>query len=225
MAPPLLPLCTMMHLRLGVAAVLAASVLTIGCSSHHEDADPYADGDSSVDPYRPTDDGGSSTPTTTTPPPKTGDGGSGPTADAASGADGGADTGTSPGVACLDDSAPAVQPACPGNGDCQEACDNFAGDYKKGLSADIRKCLTDAICLADTSTCSNAALAKACADPTATTFCTPMVSGCKASNPADTITQASCETLAKGLTSSGRANLQSCFETDSDCGGCLAKMR
>jgi hypothetical protein len=129
-------------------------------------------------------------------------------------------------AACLDDSAPAAQPACPGaGGECQMACDSFATDYKKGLSADIRKCLTSAICMNDTTQCADKALAKACADPTAATFCTPMVTGCKASNPADTITQASCEALAKGLTATGRNTLKDCFENDAVCGDCIAKLK
>ena len=42
--------------------------------------------------------------------------------------------------ACLDDSSPAAQPACPGaGGECQMACDSFVVDDQKGLSADIRK--------------------------------------------------------------------------------------
>lgn len=129
-------------------------------------------------------------------------------------------------VACLDDNAPAVQPACPGaGGECQDTCDSFATDYKKGLSADIRKCLTAATCQANTATCADKALAKACADPTAATFCTPLVTGCKGSNPADTITQASCEAVARGLTAAGRDALKTCFENEFVCGDCPAKMK
>lgn len=145
---------------------------------------------------------------------------------------GGSDSGNHDGgaaVACLDDSAPAVQPACPtaGAGDeCTQACDDYATNFKKGISADIRKCLTKDLCNAGTtSTCTDKALAKACADPTATTFCTPNVTGCKGANAQDTITQASCETVAKGLTAAGRSLLQQCFEQSAVCGDCLAQIK
>ena len=221
----------MTNLRLGLAAALTVSILGFGngCSSHDDSAAAAYDTGSSgsADPYRPSDDGSaaSSTPGAST---NNGvaatDGGA---ADGSTAPDSGTGTGTGGGgggAACLDDSAPAAQPACPANGECQFACDSFASDYKKGLSADIRACLTADLCSSDTSSCSNKALGKACADPTATTFCTPMVNGCKAANAADSITQASCESLAKGLSVTGRASLQGCFETDTDCGGCLAKM-
>jgi hypothetical protein len=214
--------------RLLVPAVLAftmgAAALVVGCSSKTDDGpapkafDDDASGKSTdpppgEDPTNPQGDKDSGTPTTPQ------DGG----AKDGSAKDGG--DGSAP-AACLDDSSPAAQPACPGaGGECQMACDSFAVDYKKGLSADIRKCLTAAICMNDTTTCADKALAKACADATATTFCTPMVQGCKAANAGDTITQASCEGLAKGLTKAGRDALQSCFENDAVCGDCLAKMK
>ena len=154
------------------------------------------------------------------PPPSAQDSGTKDSGDAGKDADAG--------PACLDDLTPTVQPACPGagaGGECDTACADFATDFKKGLSADIRKCLTVAICLADTTTCADKALAKACADATATTFCTTQVTGCKAVNVADTITQASCEAIAKGLTTAGRAALQTCFETENNCGDCPAKAK
>jgi hypothetical protein len=146
--------------------------------------------------------------------------------------DSGKDSGTTKDggtVACLDDSAPAVQPACPtaGAGDeCVGACADFATSWKKGLSADIRKCLTATICQnGTTATCADKALAKACPDPTATTFCTPNVTGCKNANAADTITQASCEGIAKGLNAAGRASLLTCFQQEFNCGDCPAKFK
>ncbi len=57
-------------------------------------------------------------------------------------------------------------------------------------------------------------------DPTLASFCAPLVKGCKAANPVDTITEASCEAIAEGLNAAGRAALTSCFETESNCGDC-----
>lgn len=203
---------------------MGAAAMVVGCSSKTDDGPapkvldedakgPATDPTGDNDPSNPAAGKDSGTPTT----PQDAGAKDGSTTD---GGDGSAP------AACLDDSSPAAQPACPGaGGECQMACDNFALDYKKGLSADIRKCLTAAICMNVTTTCADKALAKACADPTATTFCTPMVQGCKAANPADTITQASCEGLAKGLTKVGRDVLQNCFETDAVCGDCLLKLK
>lgn len=143
-------------------------------------------------------------------------------------AEGGATKDSGPAAACLDDSAPAAQPACATVGagtPCANACTNFALSWKKGLSADVRKCMTAAICQAGTATCADKALAKACPDPTAATFCTPNVTGCKAANGADTLTQASCEGLAKGLSTAGRANLKTCFEQEFNCGDCIGKFK
>lgn len=147
-----------------------------------------------------------------------------------SGADGGADAkadAPAP-VDCLDDKAPLAQPACPtaGAGDeCTQSCDELALNYKKGVSADIRKCLTAAICQASTATCTDKSIAKSCVDATATAFCTPLVTGCKGANAAETITQASCELIAKSMTTVGRAALQNCFETEAVCGDCPAKLK
>ena len=168
---------------------------------------------------------GTGTGTGSTPPPA-------PATDAGTTAkDGGGDAANKDGGAtakCLDDTAPAALTKCPtiGAGDqCVGSCANFDGSWKKGLSDDIRKCLTAAICQAGTATCSDKALAKACVDPTAATFCTPNVTGCKGANAADTLTQASCEGIAKGLTVAGRANLRTCFEQEFNCGDCVAKFK
>ena len=204
---------------MGLCAVMA------GCSSKSEQApapfanlnteDAQAKAAAPGDPANPTAGGPAAAPN--------GNPSSGNNPDSAAPKDGG-EGGAA--VACLDDNTPGVQPACPGaGGECQDTCDSFATDYKKGLSADIRKCLTAATCQANTATCADKALAKACADPTAATFCTPMVTGCKGSNPADTITQASCEAVARGLTAAGRNALKTCFENDFVCGDCPAKMK
>ena len=206
----------------GLCAVMA------GCSSKSEDTPaPFANpttGDAQASVTEPTDPSNPGSSGANPAAPKNGSDGGASTPDSGSAKDGG--EGGAAAAACLDDSAPAAQPACPGaGGECQDTCDSFAADYKKGLSADIRKCLTAATCQGNTATCAEKALAKACADPTAAAFCTPMVTGCKGSNPADSITQASCEALAKGLTAAGRDALKSCFENEAVCGDCLAKMK
>ena len=210
------------------SVLTAAAGLSVmaGCSSKAEDPAPThaqeANSTGTAAPTATTDGTPKTAPTTppktTTPPPSEKDAG----AAGDSGGGGG-------GAACLDDKTPAVQPACPTEGagdECTGACGDYETNFKKGVSADIRKCLTKAICQAGTtSSCTDKALAKVCADPTATTFCTPNVTGCKGANAADTITQASCETVAKGLTAAGRDLLQNCFETDAVCGDCFAKIK
>lgn len=207
-----------------VAGVLSMSTglcaVMVGCSSKSDDTPaplPHDD-DASAPSADPTDraNPGSGGP---------GRGGEDPAKGGSTDGGGSKDGDAAKAAACLDDSSPAAQPACPGAGECQGACDNFLVDYKKGLSADIRKCLTATICMASTATCADKALAKACADPTATTFCTPMVMGCKGSNPADTMTQAMCEGVAKGLTATGRDVLKHCFENEAVCGDCIAMLK
>lgn len=212
---------------LGLCAVIT------GCSSGADEAPPPAHSDSA----------NTAAPTATTegapvtkPAGSSGSTSGGSSSGGSSGAGGkdagGADSGNtdsgSAAAACLDDKSPATQPVCPTDGkgeECAQACDDFALSWKKGLSADIRKCMTAAICNAGTATCADKALAKACPDPTAATFCTPLVTGCKGANGADTITQASCETLAKGLNAAGRDVLKSCFESEFVCGDCLGRMK
>jgi len=209
-----------------VSCVLSLSVglgaVMVGCSFKSEDSpaplphDPSGDTKEGVT----TDPAPGSNPTPTpTPTPQD----SGTTADGGGTKDGG--EGGTPPVACLDDKTPAAPPACPANGECQAACDEFAAAYKKGVSAEIRKCLTANICESGTAPCVDKALAKACADPTASAFCTPLVTGCKAANGADTITQASCESVAKGLNADGRTTFTSCMETQGNCGDCVPMMK
>ncbi len=219
-----------------LTGVLTASIglaVMAGCTI--KSGDPAAEGQEQnvTAPTAPTTDDAKKDGADAAPPPKgtsssssSGGSSSGGTKDAGTTDSGNKDSGA---VACLDDSAPAAQPACPtaGAGDeCAQACTDYAANFKKGLSADIRKCLTKALCDANTTnTCTDKALAKACADPTATTFCTKNVADCKSFNAADTLTQASCESIAKGMTATGRAALRTCFENEQVCGDCIAKLK
>ena len=70
------------------------------------------------------------------------------------------------------------------------------------------------------STCVDSALPKACDDATSTSFCTPLVTSCKA-NSGNEITQAACESVAKALTTAGRDQFTSCV-TEGTAGFCTA---
>ncbi len=213
-----------------LAAVFAASGLVVGlegCSSKKTTTPVIVIEEEGGTTPSPTDSGtvtpqeDSGTVADTGVPDDTGTGSSDAAKDAV------ADTGLDSGVCLSTTTGPDAGGACVG-GACTATCAQFTGDYKAGVAEEINKCLTLAICggaAAATIPCVDKAVAKACADPTAATFCTPNVNGCKASNPADTITQVACIDLAKAMTTAGRTRLQTCFETEFNCGDCPAMLK
>lgn len=101
------------------------------------------------------------------------------------------------------------------------ACDPYCWAYAENYKPEIAKAIAD--CLVKLPTCEGAmdamkacvdgALAKACDDPTAKTFCTPVTTECAKNNAgADGLTEAACEGVAKGLTEAGRSNFLSCID-------------
>ena len=118
-------------------------------------------------------------------------------------------------AACLGDTAPDRD----GGFDCSMtvcSCASYTTNYRAAVADFINSCvLSLPTCEStDTRPCVEQALAKTCADPTATTFCTPLVTLC-AGNAGDgglaPLTQAACETLATGLSTAGRTLLTTCL--------------
>lgn len=146
-----------------------------------------------------TDDGGSTTPATS---------------------DGGAKSDAAPTSDCLGSGAgDAGALDCTklaANG-CDVSCEAYASNFKPEVARAIADCLVKLpSCEGDfdaMQACATAALAKACDDPTAKTFCTPIASSCgKNDGGAADIDQSKCEALAKGLSTEGRASFLSCVD-------------
>lgn len=108
---------------------------------------------------------------------------------------------------------------------CDLTCERWAPTFKPAIAKAMADCLlklpsceggTDAV-----TACADAALAKACDDPTAKSYCTPIATACSGSDSGDHVTQAGCEALAKGLSEEGRTTFLSCV-TEGTPGYCTA---
>lgn len=143
--------------------------------------------------------------------------------DGSSSTDGGADGSTDGGAdaaACLDDNGPAAAD-CSDAGGCTCADPTTRAGFKKGVLAAIADCqLKLPTCEGNAAAdqCEKDAVARACDDPTATTFCQPLVAGC-ANGVGQKITQQDCEKVVRALTAAGRATVESCV-TEGVAGNC-----
>lgn len=119
-------------------------------------------------------------------------------------------------AACLGDqgAAPKCEP-----GACNYHCTNYSEDYKKAIAVEIMKCHTKTQCNGDPNKCGETVLKNACPDPTAATYCAPIVAACAGAG-GDTLTKTQCETLAKGFNAKGRENFKYCVEQDVGQGNC-----
>ncbi len=146
----------------------------------------------------------------------------GPTSSSSGGSSSGGSTskadggGSDAGPACLGDqgTAPKCEP-----GACNYHCTNYVEDYKKALATEIMKCHTKSQCNGDPNKCGETALKKACPDPTAATYCAPIVAAC-ANAGGDALTKTQCELLATGLNAKGRENFKYCIEQYVGEGNC-----
>lgn len=191
------------------AATGAAMVTGGGCSSTASDPGP---GDASAQDADPGQDSGAGTPV-----------------------DAGADSGS-----CLgDDGDPPNCDSLTATG-CSSVCATYANRYKNAIARDVHACLmTLPTCegnAMERAACVDAALGKACADPSAEAFCAPLVAACQGDAGADagsdagtdagsdagpppTFSQSGCETLVRGLTATGRRQFTSCV-TEGTAGYC-----
>jgi len=129
--------------------------------------------------------------------------------------------------ACLTDDG--IAPTCEGatNAACGTLCQNYLPNYKKGVSRAIAECLlalpscesgVDDSAIAN---CVQISLAKACPDPSAATFCTPLVTQCAADAAGTNLDQTECQDLVVGLNDTGRTAFTSCVtEGNSTPGYC-----
>lgn len=162
------------------------------------------------------------------------DGGTPATDDAATGTDssttdssttdGGGDGG-----ACLANEG--LAPTCEGASlSCAATCAGFLPNYKNAVGRAIVECIlalpTCEGATVEVANCVQKALGKACADPTAKTFCDPLVVSCGGADGgadagASRLPQSECEDIATGLNATGRAALTSCI-TEGTVGYCTA---
>ena len=182
-------------LTTSIAATAAAAIVsTTGCSSTTTKTDAGSSSGST-----PTDSGTTDEDATTT--------------------DGGTDTdATADGGACLANTGAAPMCGPAGEGEdaggfakCATECDTVSANFKTDVAKSISDCMDLApTCEGAAEGCVAKAIAKACDDPDAVTFCTAAVASC--TDAGATITQADCETLVRGMSVQGRTDLQSCVD-------------
>lgn len=204
---------------LGAVATISLDLVMMGCSS---DRPPAGGGATNTD--------AAVTPDATQP------------RDAGQDADGSSDAADGQVVSgpCLDDNpAPtdggtdggadgSAAPVCP-PGPCSVICANIVAHYKLGVAQVAVACLLDLPSCAvptDVFACVDMALGMACADPTSTGYCTPLVKACdpNAGGPGANIDQAGCESFAHGMSSSGRSAFAGCLQSKIDGGTCPAEV-
>jgi hypothetical protein len=151
-----------------------------------------------------------------------------PVTEDSGGGDGGYDAYTDGGgdaSACYDNTGAAASCAA-ANTSCTAACERYLTNYTAGVARGITECIIKLPTCegADTEIagCVQTALANACDDPTATTFCSPIVESCTADGGGTSgIDLTECTDLAKGLSTAGRAAFTSCV-TEGTAGYCKA---
>jgi hypothetical protein len=117
-----------------------------------------------------------------------------------------------------------------GYAQCSYECTQLTTNFKTAVAREMSACLdrklalpTTEGCAAATVPCATEVLAKACDDPTATTFCTTWLASCGDAGPTPTASE--CTTLVRATTAAGRTTLQSCATEGGDCGFCLEMLR
>lgn len=141
-----------------------------------------------------------------------------------------ADASTADANACLDDTG--LAPTCQGSSSdvtCASTCNALTAHYKMGVARAIGDCIMQlpacegAINQIDS--CVQSALEKACPDPTAEGYCTPLSMACADDGAATTLTQADCLNVARALTTQGRTSFEACVHgnsADADVNYCVA---
>jgi hypothetical protein len=116
-------------------------------------------------------------------------------------------------------------PDCTSSATCSPICAHLLDHYKLGVAQVAITCMLGLASCADTSgvkTCVDTALAEACPDPTAKTYCGPLVIACdpNAGKAGSQIDEQGCESFANAFTSSGRAAFSSCLDGEIEAGTC-----
>ncbi len=167
--------------------------------------------------------------------------GSTPTADSGSSTDddageGGATSDADAALACLGNTgaAPLCGPANEGEdagglAKCSYECDKFNATFKTEVAKDISACLDTAFegptfegCAGAAPPCVEAAVAKACDDPEADTYCTTLLAGCGDAGVA--VTQEQCVSFVRALSNEGKTTLTTCT-AEGTCGDCFDQLK
>ncbi|MBX3200955.1 MAG: hypothetical protein KF894_22640 [Labilithrix sp.] len=127
------------------------------------------------------------------------------------------------------DDAGAKEIVCPTTGPCAEACDRVVARYRPGVAQVAARCvaaLPSCESPLDVIPCVDQAVASACADPSSTAYCKPLVSACDpdAGGPMSAISEQGCVMLANGLSDAGRAAFKSCLDDKIASGTCAMEV-
>jgi hypothetical protein len=135
----------------------------------------------------------------------------------------------SDGATCLTDDG--IAPTCESataDATCTAQCQLYLPNYKKGVARAIADCVLALPSCEGGSTnagvanCVQIALASACADPSAATFCQPLVAECAADGGTGALDQTECQDLAVGLSDAGRVEFTSCINEGMAGAYCIA---
>lgn len=126
---------------------------------------------------------------------------------------------------CLGDTADGGAPAskCPTTGACAASCARVANHYRAGVAEAAIACVNKSCTsVASLSLCVDSALAEACPEGTAASYCRPLVTACDpdAGGIGSTISQEGCESFANGLSAAGRSVFASCLQAKITAGTC-----
>lgn len=115
---------------------------------------------------------------------------------------------------------------------CAFECSSVSKLFKTGVAAAISSCLdtrvsdptVEGACYDELTPCVEGALAGACDDSTAATYCTTTLQAC---GDAGTVpSQADCVRVVKALSADGRTALTNCtVESAGDCGACFDALK
>lgn len=111
---------------------------------------------------------------------------------------------------------------------CTTQCAGYIPNYKKGVARAIADCILALPSCEGGSTnagvanCVQISLAKACPDPSAASFCKPLVTQCAADGGTGALDQTECQDLAVGLSDAGRVEFTSCVTEGMSGAYCIA---
>ena len=112
-------------------------------------------------------------------------------------------------------------------GDCASHCVAIGKNYRVGVAETAVACVRALGSCSDVTqvrSCVDLALERACPSPTATGYCTPLVTACdpNAGGDGSNISERGCESYASALSPTGRGVFSGCIAKQVDAGTCAA---
>ena len=121
-------------------------------------------------------------------------------------------------------------PTCPASGSCATYCTDIVSYYKLGVAQAAAACilaLPDCSDLVRVNTCVDQAVDQSCKDTSSPGYCMPLVTSCdpNAGKMGSLIDEPGCESIANGLSTSGRSTFATCIQNKIEMGTCPNDVR